>query len=232
MRFPSLSIFPFGRRKKSDASPIEYASFSARTFALVFDMLILIVLLSPVLQIISETFIPSYYLNGGNIKAQQIFLNLSEGAITAADAKDQLKSIGYMDRMLLDIINQFILCGFPIIFSWVKFNTTPGLYIFRCYVADASTGMEPSLKQYINRYIVGVFSVVPMMIGMLPMFFNKRKMALQDFTASTVVLRRKYKFEYRKAEAEKERQELEATEPLNDDEALEVSENSEQPKSD
>lgn len=195
MRFPNLSsLFLLGKKSKDDdGSDYVYASFTVRTFAITVDMLLLFLLMAPVFGWISEFVFPDYYLNGGDNQAQNIMFALGNEKITTDVAMQKLEELGVFRKLGLDYFLQLFVSGVIIIFAWVKFNTTPGLAVFRAHVADATTGETPTLRQYVIRYIVGVIAIAPLMLGVLVMFFNARKMALHDWAANTVILRRKFR---------------------------------------
>ena len=203
MRFPNLSLFPFSRKQEEDDdSEFAYASFSSRTFAVTLDILLLFLLMSPIFNWFSQIVFPNYYLAGGDAKTQSLLMQLGYGQISLDMMKAEMQEMGVYSKLALDYALQFIVSGVIIVFLWVKFNTTLGLYIFRMTIADADTGLPPSLKQYVIRYIFGVFSIVPFMIGMLWMFFNKRRMSLHDVAANTVILRRKIRFGRKQQESQ------------------------------
>lgn len=216
MRFPNLSLFPFSKSKEDDDSDYVYASFTARTFAITIDILLLYLILAPVFGWISQMMFPEYYLAGGDGQAQALFQQYITGHISLDVMKDSMRQLGLHNKMGGDYILQFVVSGVLIVFSWVKFNTTPGLHVLRMSVADADTGEAPSLRQYIIRYIVGCISLLPFMAGMILMFFNKRKMSLHDLAANTVILRRKMRWG-RKEEVDSESESEEKTEQESQD---------------
>jgi uncharacterized RDD family membrane protein YckC len=199
MRFPNLSF----SKKPEDDSEVRYANLSSRAFALTLDMLLLFIFLGPVFNYAGNWLYPEFHLQGGEAQVQNTLAALSAGQISAEQTVHQLREVGLFRKLALDYILQFIVSGVLIVLAWIKYDTTPGLFLFRMRLADASTGGKPSTVQYIIRYVVGVIAIAPMMLGMLLMFFNQRKMALHDVAAQTVVLQRKFRFK-RKAHPSEE----------------------------
>ncbi|MDG1287746.1 MAG: RDD family protein [Rickettsiales bacterium] len=200
MRFPNLSLFSSSSKKTDDDSDLSYASFSARTTALVLDMLLILLILTPVFEYISQFLNPDFYANGGLTQAQATFEAAALHKISVADAMERLGQLGFFDKMASDYLVQIIVSACLIIFAWVKYDTTPGMFVLRMYIADANTGEKPTLIQYVIRYFVGIIAIVPLTLGLFVMFFNQRKMALHDYAAQTVVLKRKFRFRKKKPE--------------------------------
>ena len=204
MRFPNLSPFSFFKPKEAEDGDYVYASFTGRTFALTIDMMLLFLLLSPIFAWISEIILPDFYRAGGNSRAHELIQQYATGQISMEMMKGSMREMGLYEKMGLDYILQFFGSGVVIIFFWVKYNTTPGLFLLRMSVVDADTGESPSTQQYIIRYVVGIVSILPLMAGMLWMFFNKRNMSLHDVAANTVILRRKIRFGRKNEELERD----------------------------
>ena len=203
MRFPNLLLFPFKKKKEpQDDNGLEYASFSGRSFALTFDMLLLFLLLFPLFGYLSQVIFPEFYANQGEQKVQALFQAMAMQQITTENLWQELQALGVMEKMLVDYSLQFLISGAIIVFFWVRFDTTPGLFLFRMHIADAKTGESPTFKQYVIRYIATVISTVPFMVGMFWIFFNSRKMALQDVVAQTVVIKRKIRWFKPKSDSE------------------------------
>lgn len=204
MRFPSL--FPFSSRSASDRdSPIEYAGLTIRSFAVTLDLMLLLLLLTPLLDVMGDVLFPQFAQQGGEAVANQLLYSwLVLKQISLQEMLQQLAAMQFFARLGFSTFMQFIVGGVAIIVLWQRFDTTPGMYVLRLYVADAQTGEKPTLKQYIWRYFAGVVAVAPFMIGMLTIPFNRQKRALHDYVAGTVVLRRKYFWQFRRREASPE----------------------------
>jgi uncharacterized RDD family membrane protein YckC len=205
LRFPNLArlLNPNQEPQEPDSSSdIEYASFSGRAFALTLDMLLLFLVFSPFYEFMSQILSPEFYLNRVDLKLQQLFLAYAEHEITGQQLVEELQAVGAFQKMALDYLMQIILSGIVIIFLWVKFDTTLGLFVQRMYVADSKDGGKPTFTQYMIRYIIGVIAILPMMLGMLTIFFTEKKMAIHDMAAGTVILQRKFFWKRREKDAD------------------------------
>lgn len=197
MRFPNLSFSPFPKLSSPDPNgegDVEYASFMGRTLAMTLDTVLLLIIFMPIFHTLSEWMSPDYYAMGGDMLVGEITQAMATGQLTVDQGVARMRELGVFEKQSLDYMVQFILTGIIIVFFWVRYHTTPGLFLLRMYIADSRTGGKPSLNQYVNRYFFTVVSVAPFMLGMLWMFFSKRNQGLQDVLAHTVVLHRKVRF--------------------------------------
>jgi uncharacterized RDD family membrane protein YckC len=71
---------------------------------------------------------------------------------------------------------------------WTAAGMTPGMRALRLRVVTR-TGGPLSLPRALLRYVGLLLAIVPMFAGFLPVVFDTRRRALQDFVADTVVLR-------------------------------------------
>jgi uncharacterized RDD family membrane protein YckC len=52
-----------------------------------------------------------------------------------------------------------------------------------------ATGAPPSVPRSIVRFVGLILAIIPLLAGFLPVLFDGRRRALQDFIAGTVVVR-------------------------------------------
>jgi len=71
---------------------------------------------------------------------------------------------------------------------WSNTGQTPGLRLMRLRVVTA-TGAPPSVPRSIVRFVGLILAIIPLLAGFLPVLFDGRRRALQDFIAGTVVVR-------------------------------------------
>jgi len=71
---------------------------------------------------------------------------------------------------------------------WSAAGVTPGMRALRLCVVTRSGG-PLSLPRALLRYVGLLLAIVPLFAGFLPVLFDARRRALQDFIAGTVVLR-------------------------------------------
>lgn len=80
---------------------------------------------------------------------------------------------------------------FPIvavILFWVYKSATPGKMVFDIIIIDVKTGQKPSTGQLIGRYLAYYVSIIPLMLGIIWVGFDKRKQGWHDKLADTLVV--------------------------------------------
>lgn len=81
-----------------------------------------------------------------------------------------------------------IVVGVYFVAFWSGTGRTPGMQLMRLRVVTAAGG-PPGVARSIVRFVGLVLAVVPLFAGFLPVFVDRRRRALQDFLAGTVVVR-------------------------------------------
>ncbi len=95
----------------------------------------------------------------------------------------------------IDFLVSYVLPAVAIILFWVWKQATPGKMAMSAKIVDAKTGKEPSLGQYIVRYLSYFVSVLPLCLGFLWVAFDSKKQGWHDKIAGTVVIGPKKKTE-------------------------------------
>lgn len=95
----------------------------------------------------------------------------------------------------IDFLVSYVLPAVAIILFWVWKQATPGKMALSAKIVDAKTGKEPSLGQYIVRYLSYFVSVLPLCLGFLWVAFDSKKQGWHDKIAGTVVIGPKKKTE-------------------------------------
>jgi uncharacterized RDD family membrane protein YckC len=184
-----LRIFPrFGQNPREDG--MEYATFTGRTFAVTLDMLLIYLFLGPVFEFLSNLVFSPIDEQVVQIRVQQLSQGLHRGTITMAQMLQEMATLGVFNKIGVDLLIQTTLSGAAIVFFWRRYSRTPAMYLLRMSVVDATTGGKPSLRQYIVRYIAGLFAVMPLMLGFFWIIFDRRNQAMHDKIANTLVLRK------------------------------------------
>jgi uncharacterized RDD family membrane protein YckC len=83
---------------------------------------------------------------------------------------------------------------FPVVATilfWYWKQATPGKMALSAKIVDARTGGEPTIGQYVIRYIGYFVSVVPLFLGILWVAYDPKKQGWHDKMAGTVVVRPK-----------------------------------------
>ncbi|WP_111746135.1 RDD family protein [Salinisphaera orenii] len=78
-----------------------------------------------------------------------------------------------------------------VITFWSTLQATPGKMIISAKITDATTGQPPSIGQNIGRYIGYAVSMIPFLLGLIWVAFDRRKQGWHDKLANTVVVRPK-----------------------------------------
>src|SRR5512143_2389840 len=116
---------------------VRYAGFWRRVGATIIDNLLLAIVLYPLIRVFTSGV---FFLDSGT-----------------SDLLAKLASIDWV-YLLIDE-------GLPallVIFFWLRFETTPGKYMFDCYVVDARTFGPLRIRQAILRYIGYLVSLLPL----------------------------------------------------------------------
>ena len=93
-----------------------------------------------------------------------------------------------------EIVLYLVAAVFPIAFSlvyWGKRQATPGKMAVSAVIVDAETGCEPSMKQYVVRYLAYFLSALPLGLGFLWVAFDPKKQGWHDKLAGTAVIKKR-----------------------------------------
>jgi len=80
-----------------------------------------------------------------------------------------------------------------IVAFWIYRSATPGKMAMNLIIVDAKTGGRPSTPQFVGRYFGYFVSVLPLMLGIIWVGFDKRQQGWHDKMAGTVVIRNRAK---------------------------------------
>jgi uncharacterized RDD family membrane protein YckC len=142
---------------------VRYAGFWRRVGATIIDNLLLAIVLYPLVR---------FFTSG------EFFLDTETSSLMA-----KLASIDWVYLLINEGLPALL-----VIFLWVRFETTPGKYMFDCYVVDARTFGPLSIRQAILRYVGYLVSFLTLCIGFLWVAFDKRKRGFHDMIAGSVVI--------------------------------------------
>jgi uncharacterized RDD family membrane protein YckC len=81
-----------------------------------------------------------------------------------------------------------VLPALLVIGLWVKFGSTPGKMLFKAKIVDAETHEPVSSGRLVLRYLGYIVSILPLMLGILWVGWDKRKQGFHDKIAGTVVI--------------------------------------------
>ena len=76
--------------------------------------------------------------------------------------------------------------GAYFVFFWSLAGQTPGMRLVGLRVTHA--GRTPGIARSAVRYVALLASTIPLLLGLVPILFDRRRRGLQDFVAGTTVL--------------------------------------------
>ncbi|GLQ33703.1 RDD family protein [Litoribrevibacter albus] len=87
--------------------------------------------------------------------------------------------------------DEFMLYIFPmlvVIGCWMKYAATPGKALLDLQIVDARTGGQPTVSQWIIRYLGYFVSVLPLGLGLFWVIWDKKNQGWHDKMAKTLVV--------------------------------------------
>lgn len=100
---------------------------------------------------------------------------------------------------LTDQTIQILIPAIAIVLLWTYFGATPGKMVFGARIVDAKTFQNPSVGQSIGRYLGYIPSTLLLFGGYIMVAFDKKKRALHDVMAGTLVVVPKQRYTRRPA---------------------------------
>jgi len=90
-----------------------------------------------------------------------------------------------------DFVVTYIVPAVLIVFFWLRRSATPGKMVIHARIVDAKTGVTPSTRQLVVRYLGYFVSTIPLLLGLMWVGWDRRKQGWHDKLAGTVVVRPK-----------------------------------------
>ncbi len=90
-----------------------------------------------------------------------------------------------------EFIIKYILPAIAVILFWMFKSATPGKMVINAEIVDAKTFGKPSKRQLIGRYLAYYVSIVPFLLGIFWVAFDRRKQGWHDKLAGTVVIEKR-----------------------------------------
>ncbi len=163
----------------SESEQMNYASFNYRMLASLIDTVLSTIVLVPLF---------SLFNNLAGIKTARDFMN--DPAIVANGLSlEQQQEI--IRATLTSFSMQSVVFAVIIIAFWIYKSATPGKMILNMKIVDAKTGEKPSRNQLIIRYFGYIVSTIPLCLGFIWVFYDKKRQGWHDKMAGTVVIRKK-----------------------------------------
>lgn len=88
-----------------------------------------------------------------------------------------------------DALISYVFPAVAVLIFWSYRSATPGKMILNMKIIDAKTGQKPSTGQFVGRYFGYFVSMIPLMLGIIWVAFDKRKQGWHDKLAGTLVVK-------------------------------------------
>lgn len=88
-----------------------------------------------------------------------------------------------------DVLISYVFPAVAVLVFWRYRSATPGKMAIKAKIVDAKTGMAPSTAQLVGRYLGYYVSMLPLMLGIIWVAFDKRKQGWHDKLAGTLVVK-------------------------------------------
>lgn len=167
------------RHPPVDMENAEYVGFNNRLLASTLDTLLFMLLMMPVLPVLGQ-------ITGAD-EAQVLMASLGPNP-RSEDIALLFQAHGMWQKLAFSNTLQILILAVVVILFWRYRAATPGKMLFGMEVVDADTGLPPTRKQCIIRYIGYFVASLPLFLGFLWITFDKRKQGWHDKMANTAVV--------------------------------------------
>lgn len=147
-----------------------------RMLASVIDSLLSIVILLPVFNIFRNIYGPD-----------EIQLLLATGELKPENLSNA-QFLELLTKQITSFTLQNAIIAIAVILFWIYCSATPGKMLLKMKIVDAKTGARPSRKQCIIRYFGYIISILPLGLGFIWIYYDRKKQGWHDKIAGTVVL--------------------------------------------
>ena len=90
---------------------------------------------------------------------------------------------------VIGFLFNYIFPAVAVILFWVYKSATPGKMVFNLKIINVNTGEKPYVGQLIGRYLSYYVSILPLMLGIIWVAFDKKKQGWHDKLAATAVIK-------------------------------------------
>ena len=170
----------------ADPEKIRYVGLNARLISNMVDMLMLFILTIPLLFFIQRPSINNIPNNAPPQIVEAYSLH-STGEITDEEFSRRVLPL-VIAKMLTYMFINILIVGVIYVSFWKYFNSSPGKMLFKAKIVDSKTFQNPTIGQYIIRFIGYIVSALTFLMGFMMIGLNKRKRGLHDYMAGTVVI--------------------------------------------
>ncbi len=155
---------------------MKYATFSGRMLASIIDTILSSIVLVPIFNIFNKFF---------GVKASK---DVVSGPISSFKNMSPEDAHAVLSNSLPSLLFQTILVAVVVVIFWRYSSATPGKIFLKMKIVDAKTGLPPSNRQLIVRYLGYFVSLLTCCMGFVWIYYDKRHQGFHDKMAGTVVV--------------------------------------------
>lgn len=170
---------PFGLTPDRDKPESPYGDMYPRAVAASIDIVLILTLLWGLLQYIQQR------LCGPIIDATY---DRMQQAQTASEMVSIFFSLLINPYYVANSVVQIVIIGALLITTQAVWGTTPGKWLIGLKIVRADTFEPISTWRYALRFLAYIPSILPLMLGIFWISFNKERRGWHDYIAGTVVL--------------------------------------------
>ena len=164
---------------------VEYASFNRRLIAATIDVMTIVLLLTPILNLISGVVY-------GTQNPYDVMNNFSEmvrsGNAQPLDFINYIITDGFLYKYLINQTIALFFIGLYFVIAWYKKGCTLGKFMTGCRIVDDKSHRSITLAQAIIRFLGYILSTLPFGFGFFISGFTKKRQCLHYIIASTVII--------------------------------------------
>ncbi len=178
------------RRNNLKAGDIRYAGLNIRMLANLFDMILLLMLVTPVMMMLPQPDL-SKMQSGLSPEVSEAFELHAKGEMNNQEFIKRLQPTlrnQVIPKLVTAAIVQILIMGVLYMICWKRWNSSPGKMVFGLKIVDGITLGNPTTSQYIIRFIGYIIAALPLCLGFLIIPLTPRKRGLHDYMADTAVI--------------------------------------------
>jgi hypothetical protein len=186
MFFKKLSFFG-----NKDEAP----GFFKRGLALCIDLILILMITTPVSTILIKTMYKNelplaviYKAVPQEFEESDTLSTVTKKMLNDPHVKEYFAKENVFIKTLIDQLSQLAILITYFLFFWHKFQATPGKLLFKLRIVDQQTLEKPTFYQLVKRIIGFIISLPIFGIGFMLCIFNRDKRCLHDFMAKTKVI--------------------------------------------
>lgn len=169
---------PFSLRPhRREETGVRYADIYVRGVAAGIDLTILFILMFDLTMMIENSVYAAF---------DQVPLRLQPTATDSAVMSHMLWTARY--PWLISSGLSVLMMGAVLVACQCIWNTTPGKWLMGLRVVDAKTLTPPSRLRYALRFLAYIPAILPLMLGMIWISFNKQRRGWHDYLVGTTVI--------------------------------------------